>query len=79
MKHQTSVGQQQMRNSQRSSDLPNVLPQHFAHGALFNYIAMVYNFQCAADVASDRLLQAQGHSDSQRVAENTAVMTTTNY
>lgn len=41
-----------MSNSRRTSDVPIILPQHFAHGALFNYFATVHNFHCAADVAS---------------------------
>lgn len=35
-KHQTPVRQEKMSNSQKTSDVPIVLPQHFAHGALFN-------------------------------------------
>lgn len=48
----TSEAKKNERFTGGTSDVPTSPPQHFAHGGLFNYFAMVHNFDCAADVAS---------------------------
>ena len=40
-----------MGDSLQTSDVLIISPQHFAHGTLFNYFAVVNDFQSAADVA----------------------------